>query len=494
MIDLDEEKCYLAVTAGDPRFDGVFYVGVTSTGIYCRTICRAKKPKRVNCRFFANSSLAELGGFRPCRLCRPEQSPGRSHVDLGSPIVSAAIRRIDSGGLSDGKGIESLATELNISSRHLRRVFQANLGVSPVQLSQTQRLLTAKRLLMETDLPITQIALASGFRSVRRCNALFKTVYAMAPTEFRNRPAEVRDSASITLTLGYRPPYAWNELLSYFRARAIPGVEHIADDCYSRTMKIGPHCGWFRVTNQSAKNSIQVEIAHELIGAVPALLARIRQAFDLDAMPAVIENALSDHPQLSESMKRAPGLRLPGAIDSFETAIRTIVGQQVSVAAATTVMGRLVRQFGERAVTPWPALNLHTISVERIARQSVDTLAPLGLNSARARAIVGLAQAVADGTVDLQQSVDPDQSIAALQTLDGIGPWTANYFGMRILGWPDAFIASDLVVRKQLAPLTVKQIETLSQAWRPWRGYAVMHLWHASGFFQNAPSTGKTKS
>jgi AraC family transcriptional regulator of adaptative response / DNA-3-methyladenine glycosylase II len=239
------------------------------------------------------------------------------------------------------------------------------------------------------------------------------------------------------------------------------------------------------VTQDASRHALRVEIASELIGVIPVVLSRVRRAFDLDATPSAIFDALSSDNCLASSFARSPGLRLPGAMDSFETAIRTIVGQQVSVSAATTVMGRIVQAFGQRIESPWPQLFLNSITPERIARESVDTLAPLGLNSARARAILSVARAIVDGKLELEHSNDPERTVEQLQHLDGIGPWTAHYFGMRILGWPDAFIASDLVVRKQLAPLSVKQIEARSQVWRPWRAYAVMHLWHAAGFFHS---------
>ena len=485
---LDLDVCYAAFASRDSRFDGVYFMGVTSTGIYCRTICRARRPLRKNCKFFQNATLAEQAGFRPCKLCRPEQSPGLPMLDLGSTVISSAIQRIEQGGLADGCGIDHLARKLGVSSRHMRRVFQENMGVSPIQLAQTQRLLMAKRLLSETQLPITQVATASGFQSLRRCNALFKATYGLSPSSFRretvNTRSAKRDTGSITLGLGYRPPYGWLEILRYFQGRAIPGVEAIDDVSYTRTLCVDHRSGWLRVTNDEKRHSLRVQVSSELVGVIPNVLACVRRAFDINAVPTAITQVLANDCRFAKSLACSPGLRLPGAMDRFETALRTIVGQQVSVAAATTVMSRIVQAFGERVETPWPQLDLNTITPERIARESVDSLAPLGLNSARANAILGLARAIQEGRIQLEYSMDPERSMAQLQELDGIGPWTANYFGMRILGWPDAFIGSDLVIRKQLAPMTSKQIEMASQAWRPWRAYAVMHLWNASGFFQ----------
>ena len=494
MLMLDDATCHRAIATRDARFDGVFFLGVTSTGIYCRTICRARRPKPENCRFFLHPAAAEHAGFRPCRMCGPEQAPGYAPVDATAALALVAVREIESGALGDGESLEILADRLGITPRHLRRVVGEHFGVSPVELAQTQRLLLAKRLLAETRMPVGEIALASGFRSLRRCNALFKSRYGLPPSAFRKSmaakatstgtaPAIERDRLS--LTLGYRPPYAWPELMRYFMGRAIPGVEDITPDRYARTFRVGTRSGWLAVTPEADRNNVRVTVSSSLAAALPEVLAAVRRSFDLDASPHEIAAVLGPDPLLAESVRETPGLRLPGAIDAFETAVRTIIGQQVSVAAATTVMGRVVQAFGVPASTPWPVLNRCTLTAPRLARESVDTLAPLGLNGARANAILMLSRAVDGGQITLGRSTDPERAIAKLQELPGIGPWTAHYFGMRILGWPDAFIAGDLVVKRALAPLSSKQIEARSAAWRPWRGYAVMHLWRSVGFFKN---------
>ena len=493
---LDPAICHLAIATRDPRFDGVFFLGVITTGIYCRTICRARRPKPENCRFFAHPASAEAAGFRPCLLCRPGLAPGYAPVDAGATLARIAVRALESGALADGEKLETLATSLGITTRHLRRVVGEHLGASPVALAQTWRLLMARRLLQETPLPVSQIALASGFRSLRRCNALFKARYGMTPSAFRrpsgkaivgpretNLPSVVL-AESLSLTLSYRPPFAWQELLRYFMGRAIPGVEAITPERYARTFDLGGQSGWIAVTHQAATHRVRVEVAPSLTGVLPQLLAAIRRSFDLDAAPHDIAEVLEPDPLLQLSVRETPGLRLPGAIDPFETAVRTIIGQQVSVAAATTVMGRIVQAFGGSILTPWPELNRLTLTPARLAQESIDTLAPLGLNSARAGALLTLSRSLIEGKISLRPSADPERAMARLQELPGIGPWTAHYFGMRILGWPDAFIGGDLVVKKALAPLTPRQIEARSAAWRPWRGYAVMHLWHATGFFK----------
>jgi AraC family transcriptional regulator of adaptative response / DNA-3-methyladenine glycosylase II len=489
MPDPDPAICLRAIATRDARFDGVFFLGVTSTGIYCRPICSARRPKPENCRFFPHAAAAELAGFRPCRLCCPEQAPGFAPVDAAAALATVAVREIESGALGDGESLGLLADRLGITPRHLRRVVGSHLGVSPVQLAQTQRLLLAKRLLAETRLPIGEIALASGFRSLRRCNALFKSRYGLPPSAFRRAsPAPSSETDRLSLFLAYRPPFAWPELMRYFMGRAIPGVEHITPERYARTYRAGPHAGWLAVTHEPSRHGVRLTLSSSLAPALPEVLAAVRRSFDLDASPHAIAAVLGPDPWLAESVRETPGLRLPGAIDAFETAVRTIIGQQVSVAAATTVMGRVVQAFGESLATPWPELNRLTLTSRRLARESVDTLAPLGLNSARARTLLTIAHAIEAGHLTLDRTADPERAIARLQELPGIGPWTAHYFGMRILAWPDAFIAGDLVVKKALAPLTVKQIEARSAVWRPWRGYAVMHLWRAAGFFKN-PAT-----
>ncbi|RYD37101.1 MAG: DNA-3-methyladenine glycosylase 2 family protein [Verrucomicrobiaceae bacterium] len=481
MIFLDEETCHRATAVRDPRFDGVFYLGVTSTGIYCRTVCRARRPKRENCRFFPHPASAELAGFRPCRLCRPEQAPGFTAAGEGAELAAAAVRRIEDGALDDGDSLPTLAEELGITPRHLRRVVRGHLGVSPVELAQTQRLLMAQRLLHTTRLPISEIALACGFRSLRRCNALFLERYGMPPTAFRRQSVSAAGvetpEQSLTVTLAYRPPFEWKALLEYFADHAIPGAEHITAESYARTLRIGGHTGWIRIMPEPGRDALRVQLAASLAPVLPTVLQAVRRTFDLDAAPSAINAVLEQDPLLAPSVASAPGLRLPGAADPFEGAVRTIIGQQVSVAAATTVMGRVVRVFGEPLSTPWPELNSLTLTAGRLAAQSVDTLAPLGLNSGRANALLALSRAVAEGKIHLRRSADPLRTMAQLEELPGIGPWTSHYIGMRMLGWPDAFLLGDLVVRKALAPRSPRQIEEYSRIWRPWRAYAVMHLW-----------------
>jgi len=482
---LSDEDCYHAMVAHDRRFDGVFFTAVTSTGIYCRPVCRVRVPRRQNCLFFKTAAAAEKAGYRPCLRCQPELAPGHAPIDAMGQLAQAAAGRIESGALADGDSLAELAAELGVTSRHLRRSVGEVFGVSPVQLAQTHRLLTAKRLIAETRLSMTEVAYAAGFRSLRRFNALFKERYRLAPGDLRRSaalPPEVTDS--LVLTLSYRPPLEWETMLQYAKGRAVPGVEWITPDSYARTFKQGNHAGWLRVTHGKNEGTLRVEVSHTLAPVLGVVLARVRRAFDLDARPDLIAQHLGSDPALSESVQRHPGLRVPGAFDGYELAVRTLVGQQVSVAAATTVMARLGTAFGESFATPFPELNRLPMGASRMAKLTMDELAPLGLNRQRAGAIMALSHAVAHEGLSLEPTAQPLAIMQNLQSLPGIGPWSASYFAMRVLRWPDAFPAGDLGVRKALGSISERAAEERSQAWRPWRAYAVMHLWSSLAYLK----------
>jgi AraC family transcriptional regulator of adaptative response / DNA-3-methyladenine glycosylase II len=477
---LDTDLCYPALRARDRRFDGIFFVGVTSTRIYCRPVCTVRTPLRANCRFFAHAAAAEAAGFRPCLRCRPELAPGQASVDAVEELARAAAARIESGGLDEGESLESLAEDLGVSARHLRRAVQDCFGVSPVMLAQTHRLLTAKRLLTETRLPIIEIALASGFRSLRRFNSLFRARYGLAPTRWRadaKPPAAAAEG--LTLTLQYRPPLAWVTMLRYFQRRAIPGVEWITDTAYARTVSLRGHRGWLRVSAVAGTPALQVEIAPTLVPILPAVLTRVRWMFDLDARPEVIGQHFAADPMLHALWQGEPGLRMPGAFDGFEIAVRTILGQQVSVAGATTLMKRLVQAFAAPATTPFVDLHRWPVDPADFAQMPVASLTALGLIRQRAESIVAVARALAGKKLHLTPGVRPAATIAVLLALPGIGPWTAHYLAMRVLRWPDAFPAADLGIRHALGDLGTAAAERRSQAWRPWRAYAVIHLWQS---------------
>jgi len=475
-MTIDDDICYRALAARDTRFDGLFFVGVKTTGIYCRAVCTAKTPARTSCRFFGSAALAERGGFRPCLRCRPELAPGNAPVDTARTIAQAAAARIEAGALSEGNGLEELAASLGLSSRQLRRTVRKELGVSPVELAQTNRLLLAKRLLAETQLPMAQVAFAAGFESVRRFNALFRTHYRLTPSELRRSSDDTSASDRLRLVLAYRPPLDWNALLRFLAARAIPGVECVSENTYHRTVSIGEYRGWLSIS-LADRNLLAVDLATALAPALSSILARLRNLFDLDARPDVIDGHLAVDSLLGPSVRRHPGLRVPGAFDPFELAMRALLGQQVSVRGASTLAGRLAARLGEAIETPLPCLNRLSPEIESIAAARIATLRGLGLPNARAECLRNLARAVSRRDVDLGPGVDPLAAVAELLELPGIGPWTAEYISMRALRWPDAFPANDLGLLKAAKMKSARSLAKIADNWRPWRAYAAMHLW-----------------
>ena len=482
----DREKLYRALAARDARFDGVFFVCVTSTRIYCRPVCPARTPKEGNCRFFATAQEAEQAGFRPCLRCRPELAPGSAPVDDAQRVAQLIVQRLEEGQLDGSGGLEEIASQFELSSRQIRRIVQSELGVPPIQLLLTRRLLLAKQLLTETQLPITEVAFASGFSSLRRFNDAFVDRYGMPPTQLRRRAVDGADRAAdggtSTLQLAYRPPFDWAAMLSFLSARALTGIEHVTDGTYARTVHIGQAKGWVAVRQSRKKHALEVEFPHTLTPVLPALLRRLRGLFDLNARPDVIAAHLARDGRLKPSVRANPGLRVPGAFSGFELGLRAILGQQVTVRAATTIACRFVDTFGDRIVTPFQELNRVTPSPGRVAAASVDAIARHGIVAARCRSIIALAEAQASDSLSLDRGVhgDPDASIQRLAALPGIGQWTAHYIAMRALRWPDAFPKEDIAVRKRLGGVTAREADALSQAWRPWRSYAVMHLWNMS--------------
>lgn len=477
---IDRTVAWRAMTSRDVRFDGVFYVGVTSTGIYCRPVCPVKPPHQQNCLFFDSAEAAEKAAFRPCLRCRPELAPGNAPIDNGQRIANLLIQHIENGQIDAAEGLEQIAARFALSSRQLRRIMHKELGVSFVQLRQTRRLLLAKQLLTETALSVTDIAYASGFASLRRFNEVFSRQYRMPPGRLRKTVRETGSAVqgeTSTLLLSYRPPYDWASLLDFLRLRALKGIETVDHESYARTVRLGQYTGWVRLSHQPHKNSLRVEFTHSLIPVLPVLLRRLRHLFDLDAHPDRITTHLEQSPLLRESLQKNPGLRLPGAFDGFETLVRAVLGQQITVKAATTLGGRFAAAFGEPFATPLPTLTHLTPRAADVAQASLDEVARLGIISARARTLIAAAQACDSGALTFDAVAHPEQAIAALTALPGIGPWTAHYIAMRALHWPDAFVKEDVVVRKNLGGVTAREAEALAEAWRPWRGYAVMHIW-----------------
>jgi AraC family transcriptional regulator, regulatory protein of adaptative response / DNA-3-methyladenine glycosylase II len=467
-MQLDRDQCYQAMITHDPRFDGHFFVAVKSTRIYCRPICRSKRPALEHCEFYRLAAAAEAAGYRPCLRCRPEHAPGQAPADSADRLTAAAVERIEA---NRDDSVADLASSLGVSDRHLRRVLLENLGVTPIQLAQTHRLLLAKQLLTDTTLPIIDVAFASGFNSLRRFNALFRERYSLAPKMLREKKRSAKDLPSCICRLFYRPPFDWGSLLAFFSRRVFAGVELVDDEKYQRTVGIASHKGWISVTNDPAQSALRVEVSISLLPVLTQVLARLRRLFDLAATPQQITA------HLGSFAENHPGLRVPGAFDGFEMALRAILGQQISVKAATTFAARLTNRFGERIVTPVPGLTHLSPTASVIAATTVDELTRVGITQSRARSILAMAQAVARGSVTLDVPVSIDQALAKLKELPGIGDWTVQYFAMRVFGWPDAFPYCDLGILKALNTSKPRQALAMAESWRPWRAYAAMHLW-----------------
>ncbi|MBI5276635.1 MAG: helix-turn-helix domain-containing protein [Burkholderiales bacterium] len=484
---LQPDACYLALKARDARFDGRFFTGVTTTGIYCRPVCRVRTPKRENCRFFGHAAQAESAGFRPCLRCRPElapQSMAWSIQDAGAILAQQAVRLLDEpeAWTSEPATVESLAGRLGVSDRHLRRLFEAQLGVSPLQYLQTRRLLTAKQLLADTDLPITQVALISGYASVRRFNAAFVEHYGLNPTQLRREGGQ--GGHGLQVRLGYRPPYDVASMLGFFATRAMKGVETVSPERseLSRTLGIESagvqHAGWVTARFDEERHLLAVEVSDGLRTVLPQVIRRVRAMFDLDADPQAI-NAV-----LHEPFPNGDGLRVPGAPSGYELAVRAVLGQQVTVAAARTLAQRLVDRFGVAIETPLPGLQRLFPAPAVLASAGGDALGQLGIVRQRQAAIVAIAQAVHEGRLQLHAGADIEATMAALKELPGIGDWTAHYIAMRALRWPDAFPAGDIALQKALRVQDqrnpAREAEAASLAWKPWRSYAVIRAWYGA--------------
>lgn len=487
------QVCEQARLSRDSRFDGLFFTAVTSTGIYCRPVCPAPPPKPQNVRYYANAAAAEAAGFRPCLRCRPELSPADGTWRRGDDVVARALTLIDQGLLAE-QPLSVLAERVQVGERQLRRLFVDRLGAPPIGVHGTRRLLFAKQLLTETALPITEIALAAGFRSLRRFNTTFREAYRMAPRDLRTR-SPAADGGALTLRLGYRPPYDFSAMLDFLRGRALPGVEVVDTRSYARAFGPAEAPGWLRVSAWPGAREHALKL--ELHSARPALLLdtvnRLRRMFDLDADPEAIARTLQVDPRLRPLLKRRPGLRIPSGWDGFEIAVRAVVGQQVSVAAARTLTTRLAQRFGTALPEALAARGFTQLFPTPEALADAD-LTGIGLTRSRAATVQAIARALLDGQVDFSPDSPLDRFVARWVALPGIGPWTAQYIALRALGHPDAFPAEDLVLQKTLptdgSRLSARTLHSHADAWRPWRGYAVMHLWrHAA---ERPPNTGDT--
>ncbi len=479
---LDRERCYRAVLSRDDRFDGRFYTGVVTTGIYCRPICPARPPKLANARFFPSSSAAEREGFRPCRRCRPETSPGTPAWLGTSATVSRALRLIGDGALDGRGGVDEIASRLGVGARHLRRLFDEHLGASPIAVALTRRIHFARKLIDDTDLSMTEIAYASGFSSLRRFNDAFAGAFDLPPSALRKKPGPHGPDAPgecLVLRLPYRRPYDWDAMISFLGARAIPGIEAADRRAYRRSCSSDGGDGWIEVSPDPGKAHLLLRIAAPATSDLIRIAERARRLFDLGADPFRIGSHLRRDPRLRAAVRARPGLRVPGAWDPFELAVRAILGQQVTVKGATTLAARLVRAYG-RPVRGIAAPGITHIFPTPHALAEAD-LTGIGLPRARAAAIRSLAAAVHEGALTLDASDGLTSALARLRGIPGVGAWTAQYIAMRAFGEPDVLPAGDLGLRRALATgrtlPTLVQVEARAASWQPWRSYAVLHLW-----------------
>ncbi|MGH8173445.1 MAG: AlkA N-terminal domain-containing protein [Rhodanobacteraceae bacterium] len=476
---LSRRACDRARETRDPRFDGLFFIAVTSTRIYCRSVCPAPAPKARNIVYYASAAAASAAGFRPCLRCRPEAAPGSPLHRAKSDLVAAALRMIEQGAL-DETSLPELALRIGVGERHLRRLFAEELGASPLDVAATRRLLFAKKLLTETALPITAIAPAAGYASLRRFNAAFRATYGKPPREIRRTHDAGSASDELVLRLPYRKPYDFAHLTAFLEKRVIPGVEVVDAQGYRRTFVVEGTPGWLSVAPIANDSALALSVHHDKPSALGGIVSRVRRMFDVDADPLAINAHLRRSALLKPLVKRWPGQRLPNAWDGFELAVRAILGQQVSVAAARTLAARIADRHG----TPFPEgamAGLHKLfpSPDLLADAPLEQI---GIMRARADAIRTLARAVVDGRVHFRTEQMLEAFEENLVALPGIGPWTAHYVAMRALGQPDAFPAADLILRRAVGEgvtLSTRATEAMSEAWRPWRSYAVMLLWRS---------------
>ena len=489
----DGDACYLAMKTHDARFDGAFFTAVTSTGIYCRPVCRVKLPRRENCRFFRHAAQAEAAGFRPCLRCRPELAPRAnaaawavawSTEDASRTLALQAARLMDEPEAwtdDSAPGAAAVAARLGVSDRHLRRIFEAQFGVSPLQYLLTRRLLAAKQLLADTRLPMAEVARASGFGSARRFHDAFAQHYGLSPGTLRRAtPSDTREGGAIEVRLGWRPPYDVAAVLGFLARRALPGAEQPIADApgLRRTLRIThagqTHAGWLEALFDAPAARVRLRVSESLAPALPVLIARVRGWLDLDADPQPI------HAVLGADFPAGEGLRVPGTPDGFELAVRAVLGQQITVAAARTLGGRLVQALGEPLATPFAGLDRLFPTPAALAGAEPDALGRLGIVRQRQAAIQALARETLAGRLALHAGANPARTCAALQALPGIGDWTAQYIAMCALRWPDAFPAGDVALQKALSVKSARATAEASMAWRPWRSYAVLRAWQST--------------
>jgi AraC family transcriptional regulator of adaptative response / DNA-3-methyladenine glycosylase II len=480
-MQLDPMICDRARLARDPRFDGLFFIGVKSTGIYCRPVCPAPSPRPENIVYFSTAAAAAAAGLRPCLRCRPEAAPGTPAWNGTSATVSRAMHLIRQGALDDGS-VEDLAARLGIGTRHLRRLFRRHIGAAPSAIADNQRLLFARKLVMETDMPITEAALAAGYGSLRRLDAAFRKYIGRTPSQLRKKrlPATPRETSGFrcTLTLAYRPPYDWDRMLAFYRLRAIPGVEWVDDGSYRRTIRMTKNRGTIAVRQAPKGHALELAVHLADSGELITIVERVRRMFDLDANPRAIHQILMRDAVLESRIRKSPGLRLPGAWDPFEAIVRAVVGQQISVKGAVTQLGRIARLAGmpyEDGKSPLTRFFPNAMEL------AATDMTRIGMPQKRRDTLREIAHQMGSGKLSLDTVGNLSDFVHTLTCIAGVGDWTANYVAMRALGEPDAFPASDLGILKALQTgavrPSVKQATQHAEAWRPWRAYAAVYLW-----------------
>jgi AraC family transcriptional regulator of adaptative response / DNA-3-methyladenine glycosylase II len=479
-MEMSNRDYYSILVSRDPRFDGEFFACVSTTGIYCRPICPATKPKLENCSFVPSAAAAEDAGFRPCLRCRPESAPGSPAWAGTGSTIARAMRLLSENDLN-GQSLEDLSDKLGIGSRHLRRLFVDQVGSTPKSIIQTQRLHIAMQLLKETNQSITKICQSSGFGSIRRFNDAMKNSVGVSPTEFRKRHSLAKPSKGrlpLNVRLGYRPPLNWEALSSYLAFRAIPGVEHVNGDVYMRTIDTGPAHGHVQLSHEQNASSVRARFYLNAPVALGPAVRKIRDIADLDCRPDAIETAFEKDPVVGPILSRNPGIRVPGCWDPFELTLRAIFGQQISVRGATTLLGRLAANFGtplDEAV----ATSELSVLFPKPSQLAGQDLRAIGLTNTRSQTVLRVAEAFAGDPNFVHPAQSSSEAIKRLLSIKGIGDWTAQYVALRALRSPDAFPAADLGLLKAAKVSTPKELSQMAEQWRPWRGYAALLLWHS---------------
>jgi len=475
-MNLDPDMCYRTLLSRDRRFDGWFYVAVSSTGIYCRVVCPVRPPKRENCSYFSTAAGAEKAGYRPCLRCRPELAPGNGLLDVSSRLAHASATLITEGFLNDAS-LTDLANRVGVTERHLRRIFATAYGVSMIEFAQTQRLLLAKRLLTDTTLPLAAVALTAGFGSVRRFNDLFVTRYGLNPLRLR-KASGASATDHLNFMLGYRPPFSWPGVLAFLSRRAISSVETIDDELYSRAVELT--CGerklaaWLSVKHVPQRHAIEVTVPMVLAPVIGQVLGRVSRLFDLNARPDLIDA------QLGELAADMPGMRVPGAFDGFEIAVRAIVGRQISASKTRSVLACIAARFGTKIIDAPNAITTTFPSADVLATLPASSLSDLGITAIRTEAIIELAKEVASGRLLLEPMAPLDDTLAALRRIRGVGESTVQTIAMRALAWPNAFPEGDAVLKRQLDQPSRSALRQHATRWEPWRAYATLHIWRHS--------------